>query len=231
MNIKLNTNNKKFISECKKVKKGITSLEELINTLKFRFYIPLSVKSAVADLVEIIVSSNMSNTEATEMLDDILADLNDFIGTNVKPKSEIIKNYELTKFMFMISQYIGIQISNENCTEEVYDLLHEIGLVDYILNKAEKDWNKFEDMIDNTTGIKYYALTETIMNLFNDIPTQDKLREFTDSVNNIDTEKINNLRQILDFNDPMTGQVVEAMKLDAIEEVMNKSKENLKVVK
>ena len=47
----------------------------------------------------------------------------------------------------------------------------------------------------------------------------------------IDTEKINNLRQILDFNDPMTGQVVEAMKLDVIEEIMNKSKENLKVVK
>ena len=231
MNTKLNTNDKKFISECKKVKKGIISLEELVNTLKFRFYIPLSIKSAVADLVEIIVSSSMSNTEATEMLDDILADLNDFIGTNVKPKSEIIKNYELTKFMFMISQYIGIQISNENFTEEVYDLLHEIGLVDYILSKAEKDWNKFEDMIDNTTGIKYYALTETIMNLFNDIPTQDKLREFTDGVNNIDTEKINNLRQILDFNDPITTQVVEAMKLDAIEEVMNKSKENLKVVK
>ena len=69
------------------------------------------------------------------------------------------------------------------------------------------------------------------MNLYNDIPTQDKLKEFTNTLENIDPEKINNLRQVLDFNDPMTSQVVEAMKITALEEAMDKGKENLKVVK
>ena len=41
----------------------------------------------------------------------------------------------------MISQYIGIQISNENCTEEVYDLLHEIGLVDYLIKQKKTGIN------------------------------------------------------------------------------------------
>ena len=227
MSNKLNTNDKTFIANCKKVKKGTMSLKELIDTLKFRFYIPLATKMAVADLVDIVLTSG--NSESIDMLDEILKDLDEIV--NQKSKTDIIKEYELTKFMFVVSQYIGTQIGNENCTEEVYDLLHEIGLVDYILDNANRDWDKFNDIIDNVTGIKYYALTESIMNLFNDIPTQDKLKEFTNTVENIDPEKINNLRQILDFNDPMTSQVAEAMKITAVEEAMNKGKENLKVVK
>lgn len=227
MSNKLNTNDKAFIANCKKVKKGTMSLKELIDTLKFRFYIPLSTKVAVADLVDIVLTSG--NSESIDMLDEILKDLGETITQ--KSKTDIVKEYELTKFMFIVSQYIGVQISNENCTEEVYDLLHETGLVDYILDNANRDWDKFNEIVDNITGIKYYALTESIMNLFNDIPTQDKLKEFTNTVENIDPEKINNLRQIVDFNDPMTSQVVEAMKITALEEAMNKGKENLKVVK
>ena len=227
MSNKLNTNDKAFIANCKKVKKGTMSLKELIDTLKFRFYIPLSTKVAVADLVDIVLTSG--NGESIDMLDEILKDLGETITQ--KSKTDIVKEYELTKFMFIVSQYIGVQISNDNCTEEVYDLLHEIGIVDYILDNANRDWDKFNDIIDNVTGIKYYALTESIMNLFNDIPTQDKLKEFTNTVENIDPEKISNLRQVLDFNDPMTSQVVEAMKITALEEAMNKGKENLKVVK
>ena len=227
MSNKLNTNDKTFIANCKKVKKGTMSLKELIDTLKFRFYIPLATKMAVADLVDIVLTSG--NSESIDMLDEILKDLDETV--NQKSKTDTVKEYELTKFMFIISQYIGTQIGNENCTEEVYDLLHEIGLVDYILDNANRDWDKFNDIIDNVTGIKYYALTESIMNLFNDIPTQDKLKEFTNTVENIDPEKISNLRQVLDFNDPMTSQVVEAMKITALEEAMNKGKENLKVVK
>ena len=227
MSNKLNTNDKAFIANCKKVKKGTMSLKELIDTLKFRFYIPLSTKVAVADLVDIVLNSG--NSESVEMLDEILKDLGETITQ--KSKTDTVKEYELTKFMFIISQYIGTQIGNENCTEEVYDLLHEIGIVDYILDNANRDWDKFSDIVDNVTGIKYYALTESIMNLFNDIPTQDKLKEFTNTVENIDPEKISNLRQVLDFNDPMTSQVVEAMKITALEEAMNKGKENLKVVK
>ena len=225
---KLNTNDKAFIANCKKVKKGTMSLKELIDTLKFRFYIPLSVKMAVADLVDIVVNSG--NSDSIDMLDDILKDLGTIVSQ--KSKVDIIKEYELTKFMFVVSQYIGVQIGNDNCTEEIYDLLHEIGLVNYILDKANKDWDKFNEIVDNVTGIKYYALTESIMNLFNDIPTQDKLKEFTNTMENIDPEKINGLRQILDFNDPVTSQIVEAMKITAIEEVINKKEEkDLKVVK
>lgn len=227
MSNKLNTNDKAFIADCKKVKKGTMSLKELIDTLKFRFYIPLSTKVAVADLVDIVLTSG--NSESIDMLDEILKDLGGV--ANPKSKIDIIKEYELTKFMFVVSQYIGTQIGNENCTEEVYDLLHEIGLVDYILDNANRDWDKFNDIVDEVTGIKYYALTESIMNLFNDIPTQDKLNDFKKTMENIDPEKINNLRQVLDFNDPLTGQVVEAMKITALEEAMNKGKENLKVVK
>ena len=227
MNNKLKTNDKAFIADCKRVKKGTMSLKELIDTLNLRFYIPLSTKIAVADLVDIIINSG--NSESIDMLDEILKDLGETVTQ--KSKIEIVKDYELTKFMFIISQYIGVQISNDNCTEEVYDLFHEIGIVDYILDNANRDWDKFGDIIDNVTGIKYYALTESIMNLFNDIPTQDKLNDFEKTMENIDPEKINNLRQVLDFNDPLTSQVVEAMKITALEEAMNKGKENLKVVK
>lgn len=228
MGNKLNTNDKAFIANCKKVKKGTMSLKELIDTLKFRFYIPLSTKMAVADLVDIIINSNNNNSESIDILDDILKDLGETISQ--KSKTDVIKDYELTKFMFIISQYIGIQIGNDNCTEEIYDLLHEIGLVDYIFDNANRDWDKFNEVVDNVTGIKYYVLTESIMNLFNDIPTQDKLNDFKNTMENIDPEKINSVRQILDFNDPMTSQVVETMKISAIEEVMKKDKD-LKMVK
>lgn len=223
MSNKLNTNDKAFIADCKKVKKGTMSLKELIDTLKFRFYIPLSTKVAVADLVDIVLTSG--NSESIDMLDEILKDLGETITQ--KSKVDIIKEYELTKFVFIVSQYIGTQIGNENCTEEIYDLLHEIGLVNYIIDNANKDWDRFSEIVDTVTGVKYYALTETIMNLFNDIPTQEKLKDFADTMENIDPEKINSVRQILDFNDPMTSQVVEAMKITAIEEAMNKKEKKI----
>ena len=217
MSNKLNTNDKAFIADCKKVKKGTMSLKELIDTLKFRFYIPLSVKMAVADIVHLIISNKT---------DPILNDkMETFFETKFQPPTvqEILKDYETIKFAFMISQYIGVQISVENSEDTIYDLIHEIGLYDYIIENSKGDFEKFESLIDDTTGIRYYALTSSINNLFNDIPTQEKLKEFKETFDSLDKDKMEQINKIVAFNDPMLKEVAKVLSTDTIEKVMQKT--------
>lgn len=217
MSNKLNTNDKAFIANCKKVKKGTMSLKELVDTLKFRFYIPLSVKMAVADLVHLLISNKT---------DPILNDnMETFFGTKFQPPTvqEILKDYETIKFAFMISQYIGVQISVENSEDTIYDLIHEIGLYDYIVENSKGDFEKFESLVDDTTGIRYYALTSSINNLFNDIPTQEKLKEFKETFDSLDTDKMEQINKIAAFNDPMLKEVAKVLSMDTIEKIMQKT--------
>jgi regulator of sigma D len=213
---KLDTNDKVFINKCKKVQKGKMTLEELIATLKFRFYIPLTTKMAVADLVTLIIS----NKTDTKLVEEIFE--TNYIAPTV---SEILQDYELYKFMFMISQYIGVQISVENCETEVYDLIHEIGLYDYIVEKSKGDFTKFEKIIDDMTGIGYYALTNSINQIFNDLPTQEKLNEFKKAFESIDKEQLEAMRDIAYFNDPMLKEVSKALKVTTMEEVKSENKD------
>ena len=217
MSNKLNTNDKAFIANCKKVKKGTMSLKELIDTLKFRFYIPLSVKMAVADLVNLLISN-----KTDPILDD---KMETFFGTKFQPPTvqEILKDYETIKFAFMISQYIGVQISVENSEDTIYDLIHEIGLYDYIIENSKGDFEKFENLIDDTTGIRYYALTSSINNLFNDIPTQEKLKEFKETFDSLDKDKMEQINKIAAFNDPMLKEVAKALNTDIIKKAMQKT--------
>ena len=216
MSNKLNTNDKAFIANCKKVKKGTMSLKELIDTLKFRFYIPLSVKMAIADIVHLLISN-----KTDPVLDD---KMETFFGTKFQPPTvqEILKDYEMFKFVFMISQYIGVQISVENSEDTIYDLIHEIGLYDYIINNSKGDFEKFESLIDDTTGIRYYALTSSINNLFNDIPTQEKLNEFKNVFESLDENKLKQINNIASFNDPILQEVAKVLSTSAIEEAMQK---------
>lgn len=216
MSNKLNTNDRAFIADCKKVKKGTMSLKELIDTLKFRFYIPLSAKTAVADIVNLLIS-NKTNPILNEEMET-------FFETKFEPPTtqEILKDYETIKFAFMISQYIGVQISVENSDEDVYDLVHEIGLYDYIIENSKGDFEKFENIIDDMTGIRYYALTSSINSLFNDIPTQEKLNEFKNVFENLDEDKLKQINSITSFNDPMLKEVANVLSTDTIEKVMQK---------
>ena len=222
MNNKLNTNDKAFIANCKKVKKGTMSLKELIDTLKFRFYIPLSVKMAVADIINLLISNKT---------DPILGEqMETFFETKFETPTaqEVLKDYETIKFAFIISQYIGVQISVENSEDTIYDLIHEIGLYDYIIENSKGDFEKFESLVDNITGIKYYALMSSINNLFNDIPTQEKLKEFKDVFETLDENKLKQINNIASFNDPMLKEVAKALSTTTIEEVMQKTEKKEK---
>lgn len=221
MSNKLNTNDKDFISNCKKVSKGTLSFEDFIQTLNLRFYIPLSVKMAVADIVVMLIS-NKTSPILNEGMEKIL-------GMKFTPPTvqEALKEYELMKFMFIISQYIGVQISVENCEDTIYDLIHSIGLYDYIVERSNNDFHKFEALVDDTSGIRYYALTSSINNLLNDIPTQEKLAAVTKALNSIDEDKINQINKIISFNDPMLKDVANVLSTTAIEEAMQKHSEDI----
>lgn len=214
---KLNTNDKAFIANCKKVKKGTMSLKELVDTLKFRFYIPLSVKMAVADIIKLLISNKTDPILNEEM--------ETFFDTKFQPPTvqEILKDYEAIKFAFMISQYIGVQISVENSEDIIYDLIHEIGLYDYIIENSKGDFEKFENIVDDMTGIRYYALTSSINNLFNDIPTQEKLKEFKEAFDSLDKDKMEQINKIVAFNDPMLKEIAKVLSTDTIEKVMQKT--------
>lgn len=215
---KLNNNDKDFINNCKKVQKGKLTLEQLIDTLKCRFYVPIEVKMAVADIVTMLIS-NKTNTVTIEGFEEMF-------GAPVEPISikDVLQDYELVKFMFIISQYIGVSISVENCDPKIYDLLHEVGLYNYILDKASKDLEKFENIVDDMSGLRYYALASAVEALVTDLPTQNKLQEFKQVVESIDEDKIKNMQNIINFNNPLLGEVAKTLDSTVVEEITKKNK-------
>lgn len=211
---KLNNNDKDFIKNCKKVQQGKLTLEQLLDTLNLRFYVPIETKMAVADIVTMLIS-NKANLASTTEFEAIFGDKLEEVVV-----LDIIREYELIKFAFTMAQYVGVCISNENCDSLTYDLIHEIGLYNYILDKSKGDLTKFENIIDDMSGIRYYALTYSIQSLVVDIPTQEKLNEFKKTIESIDKDKIKNMQDIMNFNNPMLGEISKAIDTNVIEQIM-----------
>lgn len=215
-----------FVKECKNVKSGKRDLESFIKTLTYKKYIPIQEKIETANLVNVLISDdlmpyNFENSDANST-------------TNIET-DKIVLNYGTIKFLCILLKYLNIEPNFARVDGDVikaYDIIHEIGLADFFINELKYDFNRFNEIVDNITGIKYFALTNTIMNLFNNVPTQEKIEQFEKSLEKLDKEKLDALSEIANFNDPMTGKVTDALKLNvaleqlAKEENKKENKEN-----
>ena len=175
--------------------KTVEDMTEFGKKLSIRTYLPMMDKLKAM----MVLIYNLNNSEMEQQEINVLS-------------------YERDKFFdVLLGQYAMIDVSDENLrTYQTYDLLYPV-FAEYILQFCERDYKKFEDMVDRTLDI--YRMKE-LSNLLDNIDydelekainsnkslldelekkkeTVEKLRELYLKVNNDKTKDISaNLQQM-----------------------------------
>jgi hypothetical protein len=180
-------NTKKTISENDFFDKLKMVANNLIDQKEFYKWIESNI------IIKRYVSINEKYTTAfvIQMLNPLL-NSNDLLmenGLENSPQTNL-KNYEITKMLFMLSRYINIDFSRSLRTEDKYDVIFISGFYDYLMNYIEKDFERFSNIVDQVSGANYYIGLKSIFDIVEDLPTNEKLENFANVVNNIDEDKI-----------------------------------------
>ena len=154
-----------FFKNCKKIKENKISLEDFFTTLKIKTYIPVKIKFQIADKINTFISNEIESKETFSELDTFLETLDNEVNSENKDLDKdmpILQKYEIMKVFNILSAYISIEFTEKNFTEKNYDLIQETGIFNFLLNKIGTDFDRFETIVDNVTGMKYFSLTATI---------------------------------------------------------------------
>lgn len=229
------TTETEFFKNCKKIKENKISLEDFFTTLKVKTYIPVEVKFQIADKINTFISNEIETKETFSELDAFLEALDNEVNSENKDLDKdipILQKYEIMKVFNILSAYISIEFTEKNFTEKNYDLIQETGIFNFLLNKIGTDFDRFETIVDNVTGMKYFSLTATISNILNAIPNQKKIEEVNNMMTNLSEEKIHDMLQILNFNDPRLGNLVKEIESSTMQAISNvKDNAEIAVVK
>lgn len=213
----------KFFEDCKAIINKEKTLEETIEEcdLTIANYIPFNVKMAIASLVNNIVTSKITNARTTEIQNYLKNGYNNYDSVMF----EAVNSYNIVKHIFIIGQYLNMSFAFTEQKSETLDLLIQSGVVDYIKSHTvNKDYDEFEKVIDDYTGLRYFGLAEMVASVFDDMPTQEKMIEVKKALDDLDKSKIEDLKGILEMNDPMTANVVKMLQKTTAEEIMQKDK-------
>lgn len=111
-------------------------------------------------------------------------------------------------------------ISYEKLTYENYDLLYQSGVVDYILQYCQQDYNKLISLIDYS--LDYHHLLDLIETLKKvDTEHIDKiLYEMKSMRETMDPVSLQNISDIVKYNDPNLYQLGENFKEEALDKIL-----------
>ncbi len=152
-------------------------VEFLDNEIEVEKYISVSIKKSLSDLFFIVNSDDKDFVEMALML-------------------------EVHKVFGILFSYTNIQIKPSEILAENYDVVLHSGLYDYIRARCNNDFILACNLIDNALKFKCASIAE----VFNDGYDVDNLKEIVESsgnmFKNIETDKLSNITNILEMNDP-----------------------------
>ena len=136
--------------------------------------------------------------------------------------SDVLMEYEMKKMFDIFLQYTDIHFDYKyyNCME--YDLIMQSGFYDFVNNYAHDDYEKLCKDLDTVTGIRDISIINTFNGALGNMPTIEQMQEMRDIVESLDTEKLNQISNIVAMNDPTTKAVADAIRQSAAEDAKKK---------
>lgn len=133
--------------------------------------------------------------------------------------------YDINVMFDFLFQYTNCTVIPKYRTTDNYDLVMQSGLYRYIVYRCQNDFDDLKRKCDRVIGIDFYFMAKAMKDILGKFPTPDEANKITEAVNEIDTEKLQALRDIQAMNNPMTAKVIQAVKNQAYQEV-KKPQEN-----
>lgn len=136
--------------------------------------------------------------------------------------SDVLMEYEMKKMFDIFFQYTDLHFDYKyyNCME--YDLIIQSGFYDFVNQFAYADYKKLCKDLDTVTGIRDISIINTFNHTLGNMPSVEDMQKMRKEIENLDTEKLNQINNILAMNDPTTKAVADAIKESAAKEARDK---------
>lgn len=186
------------------------------------------------NLSDIIVKNYIPIAEKFSTIRRIGKEINDEIDYLINNENfgydYVYLKYELEKYFMLIEKYTNIIIKKDEKTLNNYDVLMSSGIFDYINKICEKDYNDFSNLCDRVIGIDNLSITRQLSNLLTTEIVSKNLKSIKRSIDGISKEKLNILKNIHEYNNPLYKELYDNIIESSNNESRNKQKE-MKAVK
>lgn len=165
----------------------------LKNNIIISNYIPISTKYTY---IELLKEKLFDESKAFDSKKD-LYDL-----------EYICMEYEIDLVFDILFKYTNIIIADYEKDTENYDLVMSTGLYDFIIACCEKDYKRFIDECDKIININDILTFNSFKDIFNNIPNENEAKNIVEAINNIDTDKLELLKEIQKYNNSTLKKVI-----------------------
>lgn len=178
-------------------KLNTTFLEDLINEdeINFKYYIPIIEKDE-------IVKRILNHCETLKELDDTMSE-----DLFIPKDYNLVHDYEVMKTLSIVGAYFDFPVVDTS--DKYYDTIIEKGVLSFLDKTTIGDYSRFMEYCDKATGINLYSIFDKITLLMNRMPTAQGLKEFEETMKDIDPDTIKKMDEILKYNNSLNGTIVQ----------------------
>lgn len=179
------------------------------DNLDIKNYIPILDKYSEAKIISKVVLDYASDV-----------DYKDNFETNF-----IYLKYDIFSTLTIFFKYISVEITDIEKTSANYDLIVSNGLYDSVLEYCSSDFSRFKTIVDRIVGIEDLSIYREISRVLNSDAYFERLEKSKKILNGVNLKKYEILRDINNFNNPLTKQVVDILKTSSVKDALSKQKE------
>lgn len=179
----------------------------LSDNVKVIPYISLSKKYSIASMIKNSYRQLVSNE-----------DMDDFSLEYINLQYDVISAF------YILFAYIDMVVPIDKMTIENYDLIMSSGFSNYIMCYAGDDYKDFVAKCEKLTGIRDLEILHEFMTQIAERFDISNIQEIRKELNKLDMRKLGLIESVARFNDPLTAEVADTLKVAARE----KAKEEMK---
>ena len=175
----------------------------LDNNLEVKNYLPLTTKYA-----EIRIFSDKFKDDVDSNIDDKDVDFIYFV-------------YDLNQLFVFLFAYTDIVVLSKNRTIENYDLIMKSGFFDYMMQYCKNDYESVIEKCNKVTGIEDVNIIKSFTMAIGSYPSVEEMERIRDIVNNeIDKDKLEIIKAVEEYNNPVMEKIAEVVKSDSSQEAV-----------
>jgi len=181
----------------------------LSDNVKVIPYISLSKKYSIASMIKNSYKQFVSNE-----------DMDDFSLEYINLQYDVISTF------YILFAYIDTVVPMDKMTIENYDLIMSSGFSNYIMCYAGDDYKDFVAKCEKLTGIRDLEILHEFMTQVAERFDISNIQEIRKELNKLDMRKLGLIESVARFNDPLTAEVADTLKVAAREKAKEEMKAN-----
>lgn len=153
--------------------------------------------------------------------DKFQEDMEEYMGREDKPGLDFLYlMYDINIMFNVMFKYIDVIVYADQRTLDNYDLVMQSGLYDYIMYNCNSDYKELREKCDRLSGIDDLNIVSTFTEIIGNQLKVEDIREMKELVDGIDKEKLDILKAVEMFNNPLIAGAIETIRKEEAKTAM-----------